>query len=153
RFRFVLANLQTSATDVEELLPALSNRSSFSLPDQLHLLETVGYHGTLHGYYYLFDVHGTATTALGSLSTESTITIKPTLQYTGKEEAVSFNWGHLITSKEMEKTGLAFKFNGKGQDENQLILPTQVIFSNFFFKTILIDTSNLKEKCWMRFYL
>jgi hypothetical protein len=134
RFRFVLANLQTSAKDVEELVPALSNRSSFSLPDQLHLLETVGYHGTLHGYYYLFDVDGTATTALGSLSTESTITIKPTLQYTGKAEAASFDLGQFINSKEIGKTGFALQFDGKGTDAKSLHLTTHGHLSNLLFK-------------------
>ena len=135
RFRFALTNLQTSAKDVEELVPALSNQSSFSLPDQLHLLETVGYQGTLNGYYYLFDVDGTATTALGSLSTKSTVTIKPTLQYTGNAKADSFDLGKFVGSKEIGTTGFDLRFDGKGTDAKSLHLATKGHLSNLLFKS------------------
>lgn len=133
RFHFALADFRTSADDIEDLVPALTHQSSFSLPEQLHLLETVGYQGTLDGYYHLFDVNGTATTALGSLSTESTITIKPTLQYAGKAQSTSFDLGKLIDSKTIETTGFDFQFDGKGTDVASLHLTTNGHLSNFHF--------------------
>nr|WP_281258058.1 translocation/assembly module TamB domain-containing protein [Sphingobacterium gobiense] len=134
RFRFALANFQTSAKDAEELVSALSNQSSFSLPDQLHLLETVGYQGILSGYYYLFDVNGRATTALGALSTESTVVIKPTLQYTGTVTATSFDLGTFIRSKEIGATGFDLQYDGKGTDAKSLHLTTHGHLSDLQFK-------------------
>lgn len=134
RFHFSLANLQTSAKDVEELVPALSNQSSFSLPDQVHLLETLAYQGTLNGYYYLFDVDGRATTALGSLSTKSSITIKPSLQYRGKVETASFDLGKFVRSNEIGTTGFSLQYDGRGNDAKSLHLSTHGHLSNLLFK-------------------
>lgn len=133
-FNFTLAKLRTSAKDVEKLVPELSNQSLFSLPNQLHLLETVEYHGTLRGFYHRFDVDGTATTDLGTLSTQSTITIKPTLQYAGKAKADSFDLGKLIHSKEIGTTGFDLQFDGKGTDAKSLRLTTNGNLHHFLFK-------------------
>lgn len=133
-FSFNLAKLQTSAKDVEELVPELSNQASLLLPEQLHLLETVGYRGTLRGYYHQFNVDGTATTGLGTLSTQSSIAIKPTLQYAGKAKADSFDLGAFIRSQEIGTTGFNIQFDGKGTDTKSLHLTANGQLSHFLFK-------------------
>lgn len=133
-FDFSLTDLQTSAKDVEALVPALSNQVSFSLPDQLHRLETISYQGELHGFYHLFDVDGTINTVLGSLSTESKIHIKPTLQYAGKVQSTSFDLGAFIHVDEIGTTGVDLQFDGQGGDAKSVHLSTQGQLSHLIFK-------------------
>src|SRR5690606_7227944 len=82
-FDFDLHKLQTTPQDVEVLVPKFANRTSFTLPQELHSFEQINFHGKFKGFYNDFHVDGNIGTALGSLTTKSQIAIRKTLTYTG----------------------------------------------------------------------
>src|SRR5690606_12280495 len=84
KFDFKISTVQTSADDLEKLIPSLTRNSELKLPKQLHQLGQITYSGSASGYYHAFDLNGNAQTDLGEIETESTIQIKPLLSYSGR---------------------------------------------------------------------
>ncbi len=133
-FDFDLASLRTSAKDLEELVPALANLHHFSLPEQLHKLGEISYKGSFKGFYYNFNIHGNAATALGELATTSNVVISPSLRYSGLLNSKSFELGKLLNSQAIRQTAFDIKYNGKGINLASLQLAAEGQISNLSFK-------------------
>jgi len=121
-FDFQADQLQTSAKDVEKLVPELSNKDSFTLPQQLHQLGLINFAGTFKGLYNLFDVNGTFETDLGIIKTESNINIQKNIVYAGKVQSEEFQLGNLINSKGIKNTAFDLDFDGQNLDFKEIQL-------------------------------
>ena len=120
-FDFQLSQLQTSAADLENFIPDLIN-GPFQLPQQLQLLETVNYEGRIQGYYHQFTLQGLAQTALGTLSSNSEISLKPDLHYQGTVESEDFHIGTLLANQELGELGFNVEFEGTGNQQKPIQL-------------------------------
>nr|WP_216657777.1 translocation/assembly module TamB domain-containing protein [Sphingobacterium shayense] len=121
-FDFKIASLETSAEELEDLIPSLTNVKDLRLPLQLHQLGNVSYKGVAKGFYHQFEVDGIAQTKLGTIETESKIILKPTLSYSGKIISPSFDLGTIINAKNIETTGFNIDFEGEGSRRESLYL-------------------------------
>lgn len=114
-FNFSVGHLRTDAADIEQLVPALGNLKSFSLPKELALLGHLNYSGKLSGYYNDFHVDGRLATDLGELSTLSDIKIAKGVAFSGEAVSPVFAIGKLTGTKEIGNAGLNIKFDGSSQ--------------------------------------
>lgn len=121
-FDFNLKSLTTSSTDVEILVPALSNQTKFDLPEQLDYLGKISFTGKFKGLYNDFIVNGLFNTALGNLTTESHIDIKKPLKYAGHIKSSLFQIGKFINNNSLKNTGFDINFQGTNLNIEDLTL-------------------------------
>jgi len=139
-FDFEASDLQTSAKDLELLIPKLANRAKFSLPEQLHQFGLIKFEGTFNGLYNLFDIKGDFDTQLGALNTDSKIDIRKEITYQGHLASKSFQLGELIGSKSFKNTAFAFDFDGQSLDFNKMKLQLEGGLRNFQFGNYSYDS-------------
>jgi hypothetical protein len=113
-FDFDLDRLRTTPEDVEALVPKFANRSSFSLPEQVHRFQKVDFHGRFEGLYNNFLVDGDFETALGAIHTQSQVDIHGPLYYEGKVLAKGFALGDFIETDVLGNTTAELSFKGQG---------------------------------------
>lgn len=113
-FDINLKKLNTSAEDIERLVPKLGNLKTFALPEQIHRLKDVSFLGTFRGFYNNFAVKGDFLTAIGKLTTESHIEIKSILQYQGSFSSEQLNVGLFLDNQTIGKTAGNIIFEGQG---------------------------------------
>ncbi|MGO1244482.1 MAG: translocation/assembly module TamB domain-containing protein [Sphingobacterium sp.] len=121
-FDFKITSLETSAEDLEQFIPKLTNNKSFKLPLQVHQLGDLKYQGRANGLYHQFVISGTAETKLGTVETKSTIGLKPALSYAGTVKSQSFAVGTIIKAKNIDTTGFDIDFRGQGTHRQSLEL-------------------------------
>lgn len=121
-FDFQAERLQTTAQDIEKLVPELSNRGSFTLPEQLHRLGLIRFAGSFNGLYNLFDVKGDFETELGLLNTESHINIQKNIVYAGNLQSDDFQIGNLINSNSIKNSAFDLNFDGQNLDFKEIQL-------------------------------
>ena len=139
-FDFDLEKLNSSAQDVELLVPQLANRSAFKLPEQLHALGHLQFAGSFKGLYNLFDVEGTFESALGDIIAKTNINLKQGIQYQGHLQSPDFQLGKLLGSNSLRQTGMDFDFQGKGLELDQLELNLAGDLKNFQFENYQYDS-------------
>ena len=121
-FDFQAEQLLTTAKDVEKLVPELSNKNSFTLPEQLHNLGTISFTGSFQGLYNLFDVKGDFKTDLGIIHTESKIDIQKNILYAGHVRSEEFQIGNLINSNTIKNSAINLDFDGQNLDFKEIQL-------------------------------
>ncbi|WP_246163304.1 translocation/assembly module TamB domain-containing protein [Sphingobacterium humi] len=139
-FDFQAEELQTSAKDLELLIPQLANRSSFQLPEQLHRFGQLSFNGTFEGLYNLFSVKGDFKTALGNLKTDGKVNLQGEIQYEGQMASPEFNIGELLQSKSIKKTGFDMHFDGQGLAFSQMNLQLDGYLRHFEFGDYRYDS-------------
>lgn len=153
-FDFNANQLQTSASDVEKLVPELSNRGSFDLPEQLHRLGQINFRGTFKGLYNLFDVVGAFDTELGKLETNAKIDIQKNIQYAGNMKSEEFQIGNLINSNSIKNTGLNLDFDGQNLDFKEIQLNIigdlrRLQLNNYQYDSVSVDAFLFEEQIEM----
>ncbi|MFD1769110.1 translocation/assembly module TamB domain-containing protein [Sphingobacterium suaedae] len=134
RFDFAIERLHTSAEDIEQLVPALNHQKAFRLPEQVHAFGQVIYHGKLRGYYHQFEMEGAAETQLGTIHTNSKISIRPILHYSGTASTNNFRLGEFLQSKNLGATGFTLQFDGRGTTKENLHLSAHGSMHHVNFK-------------------
>lgn len=119
-FDFDIAQLNSTAPDIELLVAQLSNAKTFNLPSAIHHLKKIHYQGLFKGHYNDFDVKGNLSTGLGSLQTDAHIRIDKELAYDGSIKSNSFLLGDFVEQKFLGKTGFNLEFEGWGLSPNVL---------------------------------
>ncbi len=139
-FDFQLASLQSSATDVELLVPQLANRNLFKLPTPVHQFGKINYQGTFHGFYNDFAVEGNFQTNLGDLSTKTAINLKQGIAYSGSVIAPEFQIGKLLSSNSLKNTKLDLSFSGEGLTLPDLSLQIDGSLNHFQYNDYQYDS-------------
>ncbi|WP_458296196.1 translocation/assembly module TamB domain-containing protein [Sphingobacterium zhuxiongii] len=139
-FDFDAEDLQTSAKDLELIIPKLAKRNRFSLPQELHKLGLIKFAGSFNGLYNLFDVKGNFDTKLGAIRTESKIDIQKDILYQGHIASNQFQLGELIKSKTLKSTALAFNFDGSSFDFDKMSLQLDGGLRNLQFGNYQYDS-------------
>ncbi|WP_241462422.1 translocation/assembly module TamB domain-containing protein [Sphingobacterium deserti] len=134
KFTFDIDRLVTSAQDLERLIPDFADMRGFKLPAQLHKLGSISYVGNLEGFYHHFSIDGQADSKLGSLKTNATVAIQPTLQYQGQISSSTFNVGEFLNTKSLATTGFDIEFDGMGSDALSLQIAAQGKFHDLYLK-------------------
>ncbi len=153
-FDFDANRLQTSAKDIENIVPELANRSSFNLPEQLHKLGIINFEGTFKGLYNLFEVEGSFETDLGLLTTKSNIDIQKNIIYSGHASSNDFQIGNLINNKVLKNTAFNLDFDGKNLAFEELQLNVvgdlrQFQLGNYQYDSIAVDAFLFEEQIEM----
>jgi len=143
-FNFNLKELNTNASDIEYLVPRLSNQKSFQLPSQLNTLGEVSFAGTFIGLYNNFKVDGKFNTDLGQINTTTDIQIKSPLIYSGNIKSDDFVVSEFIQNNTVQKTGFDLDFNGSGLNIDQLALDFDGHFKNAEFLDYNYERLNLR---------
>ncbi|MBA8988448.1 MULTISPECIES: translocation/assembly module TamB domain-containing protein [Sphingobacterium] len=150
-FDFKADQLLTTAEDVEKLVPELSNRSEFTLPEQLHRMGKIKFSGSFNGLYNLFDVDGSFQTDLGKLATKSKIDIQKNILYAGTVRSDEFQIGNLINSNSIKNTAFNLEFDGQNLDFKEIQLNVigdlrRFQLNNYQYDSISVDAFLFEEQ-------
>lgn len=150
-FDFKADQLLTTAEDVEKLVPELSNRSEFTLPEQLHRMGKIKFSGSFNGLYNLFDVDGSFQTDLGKLVTKSKIDIQKNILYAGTVHSDEFQIGNLINSNSIKNTAFNLEFDGQNLDFKEIQLNVigdlrRFQLNNYQYDSISVDAFLFEEQ-------
>jgi len=150
-FDFKADQLLTTAEDVEKLVPELSNRSEFTLPEQLHRMGKIKFSGSFNGLYNLFDVDGSFQTDLGKLATKSKIDIQKNILYAGTVHSDEFQIGNLINSNSVKNTAFNLEFDGQNLDFKEIQLNVigdlrRFQLNNYQYDSISVDAFLFEEQ-------
>lgn len=150
-FDFKADQLLTTAEDVEKLVPELSNRSEFTLPEQLHRMGKIKFSGSFNGLYNLFDVDGSFQTDFGKLATKSKIDIQKNILYAGTVRSDEFQIGNLINSNSIKNTAFNLEFDGQNLDFKEIQLNVigdlrRFQLNNYQYDSISVDAFLFEEQ-------
>lgn len=133
---FKLSNLKLESTykDLQNILPKLSNRKDFKLPELLKSANTIIYNGSLNGLYNNFKIHGEVKTDLGSIYTESSLNFQNDFQYDGLYQSKAFSIGTLLDNQVLKTSGFDLNLKGSGTSSDNLLLAIDGHLENVDFK-------------------
>ena len=111
-------DIQTNAARLQDFISRLENRP-VQLPQALHRLGEIHYHGLLEGTLHDLTLHGGFRTALGSISTDGTLVSDSAfehLSYEARIEGRNFRLGKLLDEPKL--TTVTLGLYSKGQVDN-----------------------------------
>lgn len=139
-FVFQTRNLQTSAKDLQTIIPLLNNGQTLPLPEHFHRMGVTNFVGLLEGRYNQFDVDGQLNTALGEIFTQTHFDLRHAPQYRGHIASTDFQMGQLLNSETLSSTGLEISFDGRNFSADSLQLELNGGLSNFEFGNYQYDS-------------
>ena len=113
-----LKEIQTNAARIQDFLSQLHNRPT-RLPQGLHRLGHIQYHGLLEGQLHDLTLHGGFRTALGTITTDGTLVSDSSfahMEYDARIVGRQFNLGRLLDKSELGSVTL--DLSSKGLIEN-----------------------------------
>lgn len=142
-FDFDLTSLKTSATDIEYLIPLLSNQQNIALPLPLKTLGNITFTGSFEGLYNNFDVLGIFNTALGNIQTDTHIEFNNRIKYSGQVSSSLFYIGKFLDNNIIKNTGFKITYNGTNIKADELALTFEGYFDNTNFNNYQYDKLGL----------
>ena len=141
-----LQHFQTSPLDIEKVVPQLANNKKITLPEQIHNFKKTTYKGSFEGLYNDFLIDGIFHTALGDVTTKSTINLKKQMKYKGQLSSERLDIGRFIGSDAVGNTAIQLDFDAEGLNLDELALQfsgklqhSQLL--SYTYRDILIDGS------------
>lgn len=138
-FNFKIKELNTTAADVEYLVPKLANEPSFKLPPQLTTFGQIAFKGSFVGLYNDFNINGDFNTALGKLNTTTKVVITKPLTYIGNVSTNDFAVGKLINNDIINNTAFDLKFKGSNLNIDDLSLKVEGDLRNTYINKYNYD--------------
>lgn len=125
QFSAEINNLQSKVRGIESLVKGLADNPDFSLPEELHRLNTVEFKGQYIGKYNDFQVNGDTKTEKGKIHSDLYIQIADLISYQGNIQSKDFEVGNFIDVEALEKVSFDLELDGHGLLLEDLELKTK----------------------------
>ncbi|MCB0396817.1 MAG: translocation/assembly module TamB [Flavobacteriales bacterium] len=122
---FIHANitkLETTVFDLEQIpVPPFNEQKTLSLPPQLARLGKFGFTGDFTGFLHEFVAYGQFNTALGSISTDVSLSRDESIRYKGQIRMDQFHVGKFFDmAPKLGRVTMNVKVDGSGIDKDHL---------------------------------
>lgn len=125
QFSAEIHTLKSNIEGIESLVKGLANNPNFSLPEELHRLNTVEFKGSYIGKYNDFQVLGNTETERGNTRSDLKIQIADLVSYQGNIQSVDFEVGNFIDVDALKKVSFDLELAGRGLLLEDLELTTK----------------------------
>ncbi len=141
-FEIDAKELITNIEEIETLVPQLSERIQFDLPEIMDHLGMIQFKGKLIGHYHDFQVLGALNTDLGAIENDLHIRLaNGSTFYEGELIAEDFNLGEFVATKQLGQTAFIARVEGQDFEPSNRVIQIEmhvprIEFLNYSYRQI-----------------